>query len=260
MQIPPNPKILVVDIETAPMLASVWGLYDNVIGVSQIDKHSHLMSAAAKWVGSSKVMYKDQRSKKNVEDDKDLVVWLRSLLDEADIVVGQNSKRFDIRTINSRIEFHKLKTYSDFRHQDTKIIAKKALNLPSYSLAYMSEFFKLKYQKLTHKKFEGFTLWKECLKGNLKAWREMEVYNKHDVLATEELWKRLIKWDTSINFNVFYDDNENRCSCGSFVLVKWGYRFKNGGKYQRYSCTECGKPHIGKTNLLSEIKKKDMLK
>lgn len=255
-----TPKILTVDIETAPIISYVWGLKDENIGVNQVIQHSHLMSVAAKWKDSDEVLYLDQRNQPEVENDKDLTIWIRELFDQADLVIGQNSKRFDVKTINARIEHHQLKRYSDFRQQDTMQMCKKDFKLPSYSLAYMGEYFKLKNRKLEHPKFAGFSMWKECIKGNQEAWKEMEVYNKQDVRATEELWGRLLKWDDSINFSVYNDDATNRCSCGSLDLRKNGWRFKNNGKYQRYQCFNCGKPVIDKVNQMPALKKSEMLK
>jgi RNase_H superfamily len=253
-------RILTVDIETAPIISYVWGLRDENIGVSQVIQHSHLMSVAAKWSDSDEVLYKDQRNIQEIENDLDLTIWIRELFDLADIVVGQNSKRFDVKTINARIEFHKLKRYSDFRQQDTMVMCKKDFKLPSYSLAYMGEYFQLKNRKLDHAKYSGFSMWKECIKRNMDAWSEMEIYNKQDVRATEELWQRLLKWDDAINFQVYTDDAMNRCSCGSLDLRKNGWRYKNNGKYQRYSCFECGKPVIDKVNQMPALKKSEMLK
>jgi hypothetical protein len=148
----------------------------------------------------------------------------------------------------------------DFRQQDTYQIAKANFRLTSYKLEYMAKFFNLKNQKFVKREFTGHSLWRECMKGNPEAWREMREYNPQDVLATEELMEVLLPHDKSINYNTYYEDNENRCSCGSFVLRKNGFRHRNGGKFQRFQCDSCGKPHIGKHNLLSTLKRSDMLK
>ena len=94
---------------------------------------------------------------------------------------------------------------SNFKQIDTLKLARKHFALTSNKLAYMTDKLCTKYKKLTHHKFEGFELWKECLDGNLKAWKEMEKYNKHDVLALEELYTKLIPWDSSVNFTLYGD-------------------------------------------------------
>lgn len=46
-------KVLLSDIETAPILASVWRIWDQNIGLNQIKADWHLLSFAAKWLGSA---------------------------------------------------------------------------------------------------------------------------------------------------------------------------------------------------------------
>jgi hypothetical protein len=59
----------------------------------------------------------------------------------------------------------------------------------------MSKKFNVNYKKQEHEEFSGFKLWDQCLKGNLKAWKSMELYNTFDVLATEELFTKLAVFD-----------------------------------------------------------------
>ena len=65
------PKVLVFDIETSPILARVWGLWQQNVGLNQIKEDWFVMSYAAKWLGVDGVMYKDLRG---VIDDTDKVV------------------------------------------------------------------------------------------------------------------------------------------------------------------------------------------
>ena len=71
----PSPKILVFDIETAPITAYTWGLHDQNIGLGQIKSDWYILSWAAKWYGDpvSKVMYMDNSKSKNIENDLSLV-------------------------------------------------------------------------------------------------------------------------------------------------------------------------------------------
>lgn len=192
-----EPKILIFDIETAPILAHVWGLFDQNVGLNQIETDWHVLSWSAKWLDDppSKVMYQDQRNAKNVTNDKKILESIRDLLDQADQVVTQNGIKFDSKKLNARFLFHEIKSPSSYRHRDTLRMAKKYFNLTSYKLEYMTDKFCKKYKKLKHKKFPGHELWKECLKGNKEAWDEMKKYNIHDVLATEELYNVLKQWD-----------------------------------------------------------------
>lgn len=241
-----KPKILILDIETSPIEAYVWGLWDNNVALNQIKKDWKIMSFAAKWLGNKNVVQLDVGGKLN-EGEILAELWL--LLDEADIVVGQNSKQFDIKKINARFIQHKMRPPSSFQQIDTKLLAKKHFGFTSNSLEYMSDKLCKKYKKLKHKKFPGMELWTECLKGNKKAWKAMAEYNIFDVLATEELYKKLAPWGTGINFNVYYGDEDARCTCGSTEFSKNGYAYTSVGKYQRFECKKCGAELKSRQNL-----------
>lgn len=253
-------KVLILDIETAPILAHVWGLWDNNVALNQIVEDWSILSWSAKWLGSDKVMYMDTRNEKNPRNDKKIVEGIRNLLDESDIVIGQNSIAFDIPKINSRIFKHKLKKPSSFRQIDTMRLAKKHFKFTSNKLEYMTREFCEHVQKSDHKKFPGHSLWVECLKGNLEAWKEMESYNVTDILGTEELYNRLKPWDNSLNFNVYHDSLHHECSCGSTSFHKKGFVFSNTGKFRRYICSSCGAESVDKENLMGKEKKKSLRK
>lgn len=191
------PKVLILDIETAPMLSYVWGLFDQNIPLNMIRRDWFILSWTAKWLHEDKVMYKDQRGKKgkSLENDKTLLTPLHKLMDEADIIIGQNSNAFDLKKLNSKFLEHNMGVPSPFKKIDTYLLAKRHFSLTSNKLEYMSKKFNKTYKKQDHEEFSGFKLWDECLKGNLKAWKSMEKYNNFDVLATEELFLRLAEFD-----------------------------------------------------------------
>ena len=88
----------------------------------------------------------------------------------------------------------------------------------------------------------------------------MEKYNKYDVLALEEVYKKLIPWDNNtINFNVYHDGTETVCSCGSTDFARNGFFYSSTGKFQRYRCKSCGSEMKDRKNTLSQDKK-EMLK
>jgi len=251
-------KALVFDIETAPILGYVWGLWENNVALNQVHSDWYVLSWAAKWLDEKKVMYKDQRNAKNVEDDSKLLGGIWKLLDEADVVITQNGKSFDVKKLNARFVWHGFQPPSSYKHIDTKLLAKKHFAFTSNKLEYMSDKLCTKFKKLKHTKFQGFELWKECLAGNLAAWKEMERYNKYDVLALEELYKKLIPWDNAINFNLYSRDNVTRCTCGSANFKRNGYFYGSVGRYQRYKCLDCGSEIRDRANTLDEEKRKSL--
>ncbi len=240
-----KPKILIVDIETSPIEAYVWGLYDQNVALNQIQKDWQIISWAAKWLDDKKVIQRDISN----NTEKEILLELWQLLHDADIVVGQNSKQFDVKKINARFIQLLLGPPSSFQQIDTRLLAKKHFGFTSNSLEYMSDKLCTKYKKLKHKKFPGMELWTECLKGNKKAWKAMAEYNIFDVLATEELYKKLAPWGVGINFNVYYGDEDARCTCGAKDFCKNGYQYTSTGKYQRFECRKCGAELKSRQNL-----------
>jgi DNA polymerase elongation subunit (family B) len=188
------PKVLYVDIETKPLKAWVWGTFDQNIPLEMLIEDWSVLSWSAKWAGSpeSEVIYMDNRKKKgsSLVNDKELLKPLWKLMDEADIIIGQNSDRFDLPKLNARFIEHDMGAPSHFESIDTYKMAKK-FGFTSHKLAYMTSKLNEKYKKQDHSDFHGFKLWDECIKGNMKAWKSMETYNKYDVLSLEELFLKL---------------------------------------------------------------------
>lgn len=264
-----GPRVLVLDIETTPMEVYAWGTFEQNIALNQIKEDWSLLSWAAKWYEdengnvygpTNKLMYADTRKAKNPRNDKKILKAVWDLLDSADIVLGQNSKRFDVKKLNARFVLNGMKPPSSFKQIDTLSIAKKNFALTSNKLEFTSEKLNTKYRKLAHGKFPGFKLWTECLNRNQAAFKELEVYNKHDVLATEEYFQKIQAWDnTTINFNVYHSDTHTVCKCGSDQLNRNGYAYTTSGKYVRYKCKACGSESRDKKNLLDKDKR-SMLK
>lgn len=250
-----GPKILFIDIETKPILAQVWRLWDQNVGLNQIEQDWSILSFCAKWKGTEEVIYMDLSGQDDYEDDSVLLDSLWRLLNEADFVVGQNSKRFDVKKINARFILNGLPKPSSFRQIDTLEIAKRQFGFTSNKLEYMTDKLCTVYKKKTHQKFAGHRLWAECLKGNPEAWAEMKDYNIYDVLSLEELYDILSSWDDKLpNFDVYVDGILDMS-----VWVEDGFHYSNFGKYQRYRNTITGVQRRSRVNELSKEKRQTLL-
>lgn len=248
-------KVLIFDIETSPIIAHVWDIWDQNVALNQIDTDWHVLSWSAKWLGENKIMYMDQRNAPNIENDKNILKEIWKLLDEADVVITQNGIKFDVPKLNARFIMHGFQPPSPFRHIDVYRVGKKHFNFTSHKLEYMTGKLCKKYKKLKHKRYPGHELWKQVLLGNQDAWKEMEKYNKYDVLSLEELYEIMRPWDNTINFNIYHDDNEYVCDCGSTKFINKGYAYTETAKYRRYKCKQCGKASRSSVNLFSKDKK-----
>lgn len=256
-----GPKILILDIETSYLEVATWGIFDQFIPPDAILKDWTVLAWSAKWYGDpeSKTMYQDNRGKKNIRDDKALLIPIRDLLDECDVALTQNGKAFDIPKLMARFKINKIDLPSSFKHIDTKVINKKHFGFTSNSLDYLSKTLGLKHQKLKHGNFPGRTLWDECLADNLAAWKEMKRYNMNDVWTLEDLYNEVAEVDTSVNLSLYYSGSDYRCArCGGKDFRKYGFDYAKIGQFQRYQCKNCNKECKDRTNLLSPLKKKNM--
>lgn len=256
-----SPRILLLDIETSPILAYVWSLWDQNVGLNQIKSDWHILSWAAKWYKEPKIIYQDQSKVKNIENDKKLMMSIWKLLDKADIVVTQNGKNFDHKKLNARFILNGLKPPSPYKIVDTYLIAKQKFAFTSNKLEYLSSNLTPNKKKLTDKerKFTGFDLWRQCILGNKKAWTEMKRYNIQDVIALEAIFDKLLPWHNQINLNLYNDELDELCnSCGSDNIIRHGHAFTSAGKYQRYRCNNCGHTMRDKVNLLNSDKKRTL--
>lgn len=88
---PQLPKILLFDIETAPMRVGLFNLWNQNVSLPQIISDWFMLSWSAKWLGETNIM-SDRLTPEEAkgENDERLVKSLWKLLDECDILVGHN--------------------------------------------------------------------------------------------------------------------------------------------------------------------------
>ena len=85
------PKVLILDIETAPMKGFFWQLYKPILSPINIDEPGFILSWSAKWLFSAKMMSDIVTSKEALKyDDKRIMKPIWKLLDDADVVIGHN--------------------------------------------------------------------------------------------------------------------------------------------------------------------------
>ena len=197
------------------------------------------MSYSAKWLGKKEHITKGWPDYKGYRagflNDKNIVKDIWNLLDEADIVVAQNGKSFDIRVMNTRFLYHGLGPTSPYRVVDPKVEAKRYLRLPSNSLDDVCDYFGIG-RKMEH---EGFGLWLKCIEGDMDAWKRMLKYNKHDVVLMEQVYKLLLPFmKTHPNMSAY--SKPSTCpKCGSRNLVRRGVQQNNTTSYHRIFCNDC---------------------
>jgi hypothetical protein len=232
-------RILLLDLETAPNLGFVWGIWEqNVIDVK---KSWYLLSFAAKWTNERKTHVRClpdyPRFKSHKEDDKHLIADLWELLNEADIVVAHNGDRFDIRKANARFVAHGLPPPSPYKSVDTLKIARKHFKFDSNRLDDLGKYLGVG-RKIPH---TGKHLWLGCMNGDKKSWKTMRRYNTQDVTLLERVYLKLRPWTTTHPNLTFFSRRPEECPvCESGAINNTGFSYTRTGKRQRATCKSCG--------------------
>ena len=231
------PKILVLDIETAPISSFVWALWKQDIYIDQIISDWFMLSWSAKFLGSNEILSARLYSEEVTDEcDFRIVKQLWNILDEADIVIAHNGDQFDIPKIKTRFLINGLPPTSFYQQIDTLKIARKEFGFSSNKLDFLARSFGIPPKIST-----DFKLWVRCMKGEDKALEEMETYNKHDVEILEDVYYKLRPYiKNHPNVSLFNEDSADRCpTCGGKHLTPNKFYFTSVGKFQVYKCEDC---------------------
>ena len=225
-------KTLILDIETAPNLVHVWGLWNQNVGVPQIIGSGYVMCWAAKWYGDSDIMFSSVHKKKPLT----MLRGIHNLLDDADAVVHYNGTKFDIPTLNKEFLLYGLNPPAPYKQIDLLKTARTQFKFPTNKLDYVARALKVG-KKTQH---IGHELWIRCMNGDPEAWTMMEEYNRNDVLILEKVYDALKPWiKDHANLSLFEEDLV--CpNCGSHDYQRRGYAYTKTAKYARFQCTTCG--------------------
>jgi DNA polymerase elongation subunit (family B) len=226
-------RALILDIETAPNLAYVWGLWDQNVGLNQIVEDGHVISFAAKWLDAPKnsiEFYSEFH-------DDDMIEQAWRLMDEADAIIHYNGRAFDIKHLQREMVLAGLGPPSPHKDIDLLTIARSTFKFSSNKLDHISQQLGVG-SKLKH---NGFELWKACMAGDEKAWAKMRRYNIQDVLLTEQVYNILRPWiRTHPHVGIYTGDVDVCPKCGSTNLQKRGLAKTAVQVYQRLYCNDCG--------------------
>jgi len=226
-------QILLLDIETAPNTAHVWGLWNQNVSINQLMESSYVMCWAAKWLGKKEVMFDSIMENTH----KNMIKRIHRLLDECDAVIHYNGSKFDIPTLNKEFLLHGMNPPSPYKEIDLLKTSRSRFKFPSNKLDYVAQ--QLGVGQKTH--HEGHELWLKCMAKDRKAWKTMKKYNMNDVVILEKVYQKMLGWiKTHPNHNHFTVDQV--CpSCGSDQLHKRGTCCNIKSVFQRYQCQNCGK-------------------
>lgn len=234
-------KVLYLDIETSPIEAYTWGIWQANIGINQIIKPTEVISFAAKWRGKKNKMYFDIHDS---DGHTGMVDAAHGLLDEADVLVTWNGKTFDEPHLKREFVTAGMKPPSPWKHLDLMQVVKRQFKFPSNKLQYVST--ALGFEgKVQH---TGFDLWVRFMAGDPKARALFKKYNIQDVVLLEDIHDRILPHiPNHPHYGLYSDGSRPVCqNCESTHLQRRGWATTSVGKYPRFQCQDCGKWHKGK--------------
>lgn len=231
-------KILILDIETSPNLAYVWGLWDQNVSLDALTEVGHVMCFAAKWHGEEEVMFHSDFH----DGHEQMILRAHELLEEADAIVHFNGKNFDIKHLNREFLLARLSPPAPHKDIDLLSVVRQRFKFPSNKLQHISTALGLEGKRSTG----GFQTWIKCLEGDEEAWETMKFYNVGDVIETEGVYDIVLPWIKSHPSHALFNEEDPETpacpNCGSTHLMKRGFYHTSVSSFQQYKCQnqKCG--------------------
>lgn len=233
----PNAKILFYDIETRPIVAEVWGLRDQNIGINQIREPGGVLCFSAKWLGKSEVMFFSDWTCGH----KEMLEAMHRLWGEADAICGYNNDSFDNKHMRAEFIKNDMEPPPPVASIDLYKTVRSQFRFESNKLDFVSRQLRIG-TKVQH---QGHGLWTEVLQGDPRARKMMERYCKQDAKLTEALYKKLRPYIA--NHPHLGGGNSDACpACGSLNVYRNGSRYTRMYIVQRLGCRDCGHWYKGK--------------
>jgi hypothetical protein len=208
---------------------------DQHIAPSQVVEPSRVLCVAAKWLDKPTVMFVSEYH----DGREQMIRRTHEWLDQADVVVGWNSKSFDVKHLQREFMLAGLPPASPWFDCDVLQVARRRLRWASNKLEHVADELGIG-RKVQH---HGFKLWRDCLDGDDKAWALFRRYCKHDVVLTEQVFTRFREhgWiDRLPHAGLFTDAHTTTCGrCGGHDLIKRGWAYTPSARYQQFQCTTC---------------------
>jgi hypothetical protein len=212
-------------------------MYNQNFGVEQVKEHPYILCVGYQWLNEGPPQCL------NLWDlgTEEMLRRVRDLFQEADIVVGKNSERFDYAWLNTEFLKYKIPPHRPVSHVDLQKVAKAQFRFFSNKLEYI-----LQYLEMGGKvKHEGFALWSKVMAGNEVARNKMSRYCMGDVRKTGQLYRRMLPWIK--NHPAMRSLGSEACpNCMSLHTKKDGIRRTACFHIQQHQCNDCGTYFSGK--------------
>ena len=217
-----KPKILFWDLESSLMEGYFFGIWQQNIPLTRVKKQSHLLTAS--WAFNDEAVQGVRLTPEQVKvsDDLDVVVKMVQVINDADLIVTFNGKKFDVKLLNTRALFWGLPPIKPVKHIDLMEQSKRLFKFPSNSMQNISMYLGEDGKIAT----SGTRLWERCAEWEnyqtcSNALEEMLTYNGQDIEVTRDLYYCFQGWMKNVPnlgtiTNEVSGNHTVRCShCGS---------------------------------------------
>lgn len=225
-------KILLLDIESAPIIAGIWQLRTDYVPPEHIMRPGYTLCLSTKWLGRRGVNFYA-----SWDGAAKMLRAVHEELSAADAVVHFNGLRYDIPILQREFVEAGTKPPAPYRQVDLLQVVKAKFRFESSKLDYVCQRLGLGV-KIKNK---GMDLWWECMQGDKAAQEKMRRYNQRDVVLLERLYARLLPWIERHPNWANYLGVRACPACGSENIKKSGWAYTVQMKYQRFACNDCGK-------------------
>lgn len=231
---------LIFDIERLPMRTKALAAWDmkslqyRRLTPDDIDRWSRTVCLAYQWEGERKIGFIAEWHEGRVE----FLLKAQALIDEADILIGHNSKGFDYPHLLGEFLLEGIDAPSPVKHIDTLLLARRFANFEANHLDTLDKRFG--HQGKTDK--YRIEVAEAAVAGDLRMQRKIELYNRGDIRATKRVKDTLLPY-VDINLGLYEDDPTRPVctACGSRRLQRRGVSVKDALRYPRYHCQDCGR-------------------
>jgi hypothetical protein len=257
-------KVLLFDIETSMIKAYTWGLWQQNISIDAIIDDWYVICWSAQWLHEDKMMNASVHTagnfkKKLRKNEAHLVLSLWKLLDEADIVIAYNGKKFDKKKMNTKFLEYGLPEPSPYKIIDPYITVKRNFALTSNKMDFVARYM----QDIDEGKTStNLKLWIRSMEDDVDALQEMQDYCDQDIVVLREVHMATRHWDKSsgVNMALYEDSDAMICrTCGSSHLIPLPSTVKmTAGEYEVFRCGDCQTVQRGRQSLTSTSKRKQL--
>jgi len=229
-------RVLHLDCETSPMLVYTHYISSKTsLTHKQIKEDSKVICVQYKWEDTKEARYLEWDSIGNFKyDDSLMLEELGHLIEQADIIVGQNIDQFDMKVLQGRMAELGLTPLNYDLTIDILKLSRKSFRFASQKLDYRSQ----KYGTRGKDKME-FQDWVDVTEGKVPVSKKMGPYGCQDVEIAQK---------------TFYKEFDYYKSLPSKVEKK----ILEFLKEDRPECTRCGLGHRAKYNIKKELNKKTL--